>query len=96
MGQPKRVTCVLNNCSLPACRYLLALCHYELTNLFEAKRVLMGTGAYLATQSPLACEDELISKKSPIPNGSSGLYLMGCIIRDESGVQHAIEFFQIW
>ena len=79
-GAANRAEMVLQGSKAPQNRYLLALCLMRLGKLVDAQNVLLGNAA----------PD---SDTAQLPNGASGLYLMGMICLKSQQRQRAIKYF---
>lgn len=78
-------------------RYLLALSLYETNNSVAARNVLIDFEPSPMLTNPFECREKLrAALQSPIPGGPAGLYLLGCMSRDELCAEHAIVYFQLW
>lgn len=81
LGAANRAEMVLQGSKAPQNRYLLALCLMRLGKLGEAQHALLGSSA----PDPDA--------SAQLPNGASGLYLMGMICMKQQQRPKAIKYF---
>ena len=79
-GAANRAAVVLQGCSAPQNRYLLALCCMRLGRLPEAQTALLGASMPDTDAS------------AALPNGAAGLYLMGTICLKMQQRQRAIKY----
>lgn len=80
-GAHNRAEMVLQGSRAPQNRYLLALCHMRSGKIADAQNVLLGSAA----------PDN--DATAQVPNGASGLYLMGMICKQNQQRPRAIKYF---
>jgi len=74
-------------------KYLMARCCLALGNLREAEAALVQ-GTPLGTLGPQKCLNNLL-QDCQVPNGASGLYLLGVICEADNRREHAITYFAL-
>ena len=80
----KQCYLLLQRCTLPANRYLLATCCYSLGKLDEAEATLVQQGAPPSMQTAAS-----------VPGGAAGLYLLGCVCRRGHRKEAAIQYLKL-
>ena len=74
-------------------RYIFAQACLSLNKLREGENILVQN-TVLAHQSPLRCKEELLANCN-VPNGSTGLYLLGLICEKDNRRDHATAYFSL-
>ena len=96
--QPHRARAVLRGQTSERCRYLLALCCYDLGRLPEAERALCGVPGGRENVPPKVKTENRFGKSEVqgtvnVPNGAAGLHLLGMVCKETGRRAAAVKHF---
>ena len=95
--QPHRARAVLRGQTSERCRYLLALCCYDLGRLPEAERALVGVSGGRENVPParpsLAQSKTGAQDADAVPNGAAGFHLLGLVCKETGRRAAAVAHF---